>query len=154
MQRIACAAWCLLCSVLIPACGDDGRAIQDSRYRVIVTVNASLPAREGREVRITAEGETDRPWTGPPFWRVFCATSEEAFLTTPIRVEVREGDELLADVTLDRFACALSDEEGNAENLILTLDEDGTLHWRVGDDPAAGASCFLSAIACSTTELR
>lgn len=124
--------------------------------QLIIQVKGTPAATAGREARFTAVGGTAGPWMGPPFAQSFCATDQEAFLSTPIRVEIREGATVLADIVVERFACALSNPESKLETITMTLDEVGTLYADFDPGgPLAFAGCGESeGVICSTPELR
>ena len=144
------AAVLLPAMFLVAACGGS----EESTYGLLVQVDA-VGASAGREVRITAVGETAGDWQGPPFERMFCTIDRDAFVSTRIRVEVREGAVVIADVEVERFACAFDPAGGDFEVVGLALDPDGTLHWQVGTDPDTYTGCVVdSAPVCSTVELR
>lgn len=136
--------------IVAASCGSE----DDPTYQLRILVDAP-GAADGREVRFTARGESAGAWQGLPFTRTFCTIDREQFVSTPIRVEVREGDVVLADVEVERFACALDPAEGNSEIVGLFLDPDGTLHSQLGSDAATYTGCAIGATrVCATAELR
>jgi hypothetical protein len=136
--RISTAAGAVFFATTANACAASGGT--PDGYVVNLDVHGSLGAFAGRVVVVN--GISLETMDGTNASVGLCTTDRHKFLTAPIHVQVFQGNKLLTDTEVNRFACALSMNPGYQEDDTIILQDGGTLLTNFGQDPGTSADCW------------
>ena len=125
-----------------------GGCAREEGYEVLLEIVGPPEAFSGRTLEVQgvkappAQAKTGQPqlWTTQV---AVCTRDRDAFLKTPLRVRVLQGEQVLVDRQVERVACRLSPRPaGEREHDLVYLEQDGKLVTDFGADPRTEAVCF------------
>jgi hypothetical protein len=147
-MRINCKMWAF-CSVfwVFLGCGEEP---VETDYLVEITVVGKAEAFADRTMKIINQtlGPRRPVIIGDTVTDEFkaevtlCTKDLESFINDPILITVLEGDQVVSEQMINRFACKYSPHEiGNKEYSQVYLELDGSIDAEFGNSENAWSSC-------------
>jgi hypothetical protein len=148
-MRINCKMWAF-CSVfwVFLGCGEEP---VETDYLVEITVVGKAEAFADRTMKIINQtlGPRRPVIIGDTVTDEFkaevtlCTKDLESFINDPILITVSEGDQVISEQMIERFACKYSPHEiGNQEYSQVYLELDGSIDAKFGNSENAGSECL------------
>lgn len=124
-------------AILASACSRPG-------YSIAIRIIGDASSFTGRSIQV--EGQTAPQPTPEPDGKAgtqvyLCTENKDAFLNRSVRVVVREGQTVLSDGSVARFACRLDPAHGQFETDVILLEPAGSIAADFENDRRTATVC-------------